>query len=361
MNPENLKLTATLCEKFGHPERFCPCFHVAGSKGKGTIANGIAAILREKGFKTGVYSSPHVYDIYERFSTGDGPFKPEIYEKAKRELKSKVKEKLPWPVEMTLFAMLVFREAKVDYAVYEVGLGGRLDPTNVISPLAIAMGPVELEHTQILGGTLTKIATEKAGIFKPNVPVISAPQPSEVKAVFGKIEYLEDDEYQVEDAKIAARCVKTVFKDLDEEAAISTALSVRLPGRYEKIENYHGLPYLLMDGAHTENSIKKVLARMKKDGVKGNLIFACAAGKNVEKMAKAIIDSGLFSAIYLTRPGDFKKSDLPRTEKAFKDASVKIYANSDYKALIKKALDDSKAQKLPCITLGSLYLPEHMV
>ena len=372
-NMLKLETMNALCEHFGHPESACPCFHVAGSKGKGTIASGIAAILREKGYKTGVFSSPHVYHFTERISTGAGAFKKSVYKNAEKELKAgvatfKSKSSLTWFELTTIFAMLVFREAKVDYAVYEVGMGGRLDATNVVHPLAIGMGPIELEHTKILGDTLSKIATEKSGVFKLGVPVVSAPQAPEVQAVFEnaaaknhtKVEYINESDYQLLDAKISASCVQKALKNLDEKSAVSIALKNHLPGRYEKITGFKNIPYLLMDGAHTENSIKNVLIRMQKDGVYGNLIFACAKDKNVEKMAAAIIDSGLFETIYLTRPGDFKKSDFTSIKTAFSKRSNQIFADSNYQKVIKKALEDSARKNLPLITLGSMYLPSEV-
>ncbi len=373
---QNLKTMAILCDYFNHPEQSCPCFHVAGSKGKGTIAASIAAMLRSRGFTTGVYSSPHVYHFTERFSSGEGAFEKAIYEKAEKEFRAGIghllakgiigSSDLVWSVLLTTYAMLVFREAKVDYAVYEVGVGGRVDATNIIQPLAVAMGPIELEHTKLLGNTLTEIATEKSGIFKPNTPVFSAPQPDEVKTVFAKksaelqipVTYIpESENYKFLDIHIAYKAVQHIFPDLDEDSAESAALQVSLPARYEYIVNYQGLPYLLMDGAHTENSVRTVLARMQNDGIRGNLLFACVADKNVEKMAGAIIDSELFETIYLTCPNKFKKSDFPRTQAAFKNAPVKIYENPDPKAAIKQAFEDSRTTHTPLITLGSLYLP----
>ena len=373
---QNLKTMAILCEYFGHPERACPCFHVAGSKGKGTIASSIAAILRSQGHTTGVYSSPHVYHFTERFSTGDGAFEKTIYDKVEKEFKSGIghllakgaieKSELVWSVLLTTYAMLLFREAKVDYAIYEVGVGGRVDATNIVQPVAVAIGPIELEHTRLLGNTLTEIATEKSGVFKPNTPVFSAPQPEEVQAVFAKksaelnapVTYItNNDNYKFLDVHIAMQAVRQIIPDLDEDTAESAAIQVSLPARYEYIASYKGLPYLLMDGAHTENSVKTVLSRMQDDGIRGNLLFACVADKNVEKMAEAIINSNLFETIYLTRPGEAKKSDFPRIKEAFKNATVKVYENPDPKVAIKQAFEDSKSTHTPLITLGSLYLP----
>ena len=365
-----LETMNALCEHFNHPEHSCPSFHVTGSKGKGTIASGISALLRHMGYSTGVFSSPHVYHFTERVSTGAGSFSQTIYKKAEKELKEGLASfnspyPLTWSEVTTIFAMLVFRQAKVDYVIYEVEIGGRYDVTNVISPLVIAVGPIELEHAKILGNTLAEIATEKAGVFKPQVPIISAPQAPEVRKIFKTqaaknstaVQYIKDaSDYQILDAKIAINSVKQIFPDLDETKTSQIAAQVSLPGRYEQIENYKGIPRLLLDGAHTENSIVVVLDRMKKDGVYGNLIFACAADKNVEKMAEAIIKSRLFNRVYLTIPGDFKKSDFSRTKKAFEKFSLPIYSSSDYRSVIQKAFEDSCRTKTPLVVLGSFYL-----
>ena len=185
------------CEKFGHPENFAPCFHVAGSKGKGSVSTFIASILDEAGYKTGLYTSPHILDFIERVSSVHGSFSAEVYDRAVEEIMSSVKaihtEELPgerpitWFELVTLFAFLTFRQAKVDYSVYEVGLGGRLDSTNVISPVCSVITPIELEHTEFLGNTIEKIAHEKGGIIKENTPVVIARQQPTVRAVFEKI------------------------------------------------------------------------------------------------------------------------------------------------------------------------------
>lgn len=382
-----LQTMQILSEYFGHPEKSCPCFHVAGSKGKGTVSSGIAAILRHEGYTTGVYASPHAYHFTERVSTGETSFPQEIYAQAFAELRAGIDELiathaidrqvLTWFELVTIFAMLVFRLAKVDYAVYEVGMGGRLDATNIVTPVAIAMGPIEFEHTKYLGDTLAKIATEKAGIFKEKIPIFSAPQPPAVQAVFqnqatknhAELHYLTNiSDYQVLDAEIAAAAVCSVIPSLDFAKARSAALSVHLPGRYEILKHRHGLPYLLLDGAHTLNSTRAVLNRMQKDGVRGNLIFACAS-PNIEPIAREIIKSHLFSQIYLTRPG-IKNADVPRMKEAFLSALSEkpqpaqavtspnplIHASSDCAATIKTALADAATAGVPLIAFGSFYL-----
>lgn len=185
------------CEKFGQPQDFAPCFHVAGSKGKGSVSTFIASILDEAGYKTGLYTSPHILDFIERVSSPNGPFEEEDYNRAVEEIMNGVQsiptEELPgqrpitWFELVTLFSFLVFRQAKVDYSVFEVGLGGRLDSTNVINPKVSVITPIELEHTEFLGDTLEKIAFEKGGIIKENMPVVIARQRPEVRKVFEKI------------------------------------------------------------------------------------------------------------------------------------------------------------------------------
>lgn len=185
------------CKKFNHPERFAPSFHVAGSKGKGSVSAFIASILDAAGYKTGLYTSPHILDFIERVSSAHGAFSDDVYNRAVNEIMSDVQKihakELPrerpitWFELVTLFAFLTFRQAKVDYSVFEVGLGGRLDSTNVIFPLCSVITPIELEHTEFLGNTLEKIAYEKGGIIKENTPVVIAHQKDEVKKVFQKI------------------------------------------------------------------------------------------------------------------------------------------------------------------------------
>ena len=288
-----LETTKVLVEYFGHPEKVCPCFHVAGSKGKGTIAMSVVSILTGAGKKVGVFMSPHVLHFTERVRFGDGAFGREIYMRAFEILKSGIREllergiltrgELTWFELVTLFAMLVFREAQVDFAVYEVGMGGRLDATNIVSPVAIGMGLIELEHTEVLGDTIEEIAGEKAGVFKRNVPIFSVPQIFAVRRVFAekatevgaKINYVEDEKFNYieQDKKVAKMMVKSVAPEIKVDELCGR---VELLGRYEKITKGVSVPYVLMDGAHTIMSVKVVLERMKNDGVSGVLLFAAA-------------------------------------------------------------------------------------
>ena len=117
-----------------------------------------------------------------------------------------------------------------------------------------------------------------------------------------------------------------------------------------------GIPYILIDVAHTENSIRQVISRMQQEKISGELLFGCAEDKNVEGMAREILGSGLFSKIYLTRPSDFKESDIDKMQAAFKNQNTPVVADPDYKKFIQKVLHKASQNKTPLIVLGSFYL-----
>src|SRR5207248_1861803 len=168
------------CALLGNPERGAPALHVAGTNGKGSTCAFTEAALRAAGLRTGLYTSPHLNHFCERIRLGGSP----ISEGRACELLEELRARVPWALEdpgltffeiVTLMAFLAFRDVAV--MVVEVGLGGRLDATNVVEPRACAVSALGLEHTQYLGPTLAHIAREKAGIFKPRAPAVSAGQP----------------------------------------------------------------------------------------------------------------------------------------------------------------------------------------
>ena len=177
---------------FGDPHRQLRCVHIAGSKGKGSSATFIASILNEAGFRTGLYTSPHVVRYEERITLAGTFFPQAIYRAAGERIRRVVEDELrptlpetelPSTFELlTLMAFLIFHDAGVDYAVLETGLGGRLDATNVVDPVAAVLTPIELEHTEYLGNTVTEIAGEKAAILKPGRPAFIGLQNGEAEA-----------------------------------------------------------------------------------------------------------------------------------------------------------------------------------
>ncbi|RMG93353.1 MAG: bifunctional folylpolyglutamate synthase/dihydrofolate synthase, partial [Chloroflexi bacterium] len=177
---------ARLMAFLGHPQKAWPSVHIAGTKGKGSVAAMCAASLRAAGLKVGLYTSPHVREFRERIRVltpedPDGRISEADFVELMAEIKTAVSHipDLTWFEAVTGLAFRHFAREQVDIAVIEVGLGGRLDATNVITPLVSVITSLSLDHTELLGNTLTEIAWEKGGIIKPGIPVVIAPQKPE--------------------------------------------------------------------------------------------------------------------------------------------------------------------------------------
>ena len=170
---EGLENIEALAAIVGNPERKLRCIHVAGTNGKGSVTHLLSSFYQEMGKKVGLYTSPHLIDFRERIKINGEMIPEEAVVRFFEKFQPEFQKLEPSFFEMTTaLAFHYFAEEKVDIAIIEVGLGGRLDATNIITPMASVITNISLEHTQLLGDTLAKIAFEKAGIIKPNVPVI---------------------------------------------------------------------------------------------------------------------------------------------------------------------------------------------
>jgi len=190
-SPDKFNLTRMekFLELYGNPHRNFPVVHVAGTKGKGSTSAMITSALSEQGYKVGFYTSPHLHDFNERIQIN---FKP-ISHQTVVEIVEEMKTKIPLVGEITTFelmtamAFIYFERESVDFGVIEVGLGGRLDATNVVSPLVSVITALSLDHVKVLGTTLAQIAFEKGGIIKENTPVVVSPQKDEAMIVLKRI------------------------------------------------------------------------------------------------------------------------------------------------------------------------------
>lgn len=190
-SPEKFSLSRIIkfMDLLGNPQNSYPVIHVAGTKGKGSVCSFCVSALQQAGYKTGFYSSPHLDEYTERIQINGEQISRRDFVDLVEEIKPVV-EKVP---QITTFELttalcyLYFAIKKIDIAVLEVGLGGRLDPTNIITPLVSVITSLSYDHMAILGNTLTEIATEKAGIIKPGRPVVSAPQKEEARVVIERI------------------------------------------------------------------------------------------------------------------------------------------------------------------------------
>lgn len=402
-----------LCRIFKDPQKSFKSVHIAGSKGKSSTAYYIASILTGCGLTAGLYLSPHLKDYRERISLSGVPFPDQSYADAVEEIRKKKNAILKLPVFaecpptvfelLTLAAFLIFRNEKCDYAVIETGLGGRLDATNVIIPRICVLTPIEKEHTDILGNTLSKIAFEKGGIIKNNIPVQSAAQDPEVKAVLNdigfrrnsEINYLPDSvekigitlsekgtrfsaepktgkteiytvpnigEVFAQNAMLAVLTVRHLAViDMIETAipaVIKTALAgTFIPGRFQMIEKN---PTVIIDPAHTPRSAKNAADTFRKM-VRGKriLIFAAAKDKNTEEIAAAI--GNQFSRIIVTSFHEFKSSDGERDFRAFRSVSRKTVFEPDPEEALRQAkslLENTKKgrEEGGILITGSFYL-----
>lgn len=182
---EGLFNSEELDRHFHHPHRHFKTIHIAGTNGKGSCSHTIASILQTDGYKVGLYTSPHLVDFRERIRINGEPISEDYVVRFVEEERSFFEPLHPSFFELTTaMAFKYFADMEVDIAVIEVGLGGRLDCTNIITPILSVITNISFDHTQFLGNTLAKIAGEKAGIIKPNVPVVIGENHPETRPVF---------------------------------------------------------------------------------------------------------------------------------------------------------------------------------
>ena len=239
---EGLSNTLALDEHFGHPHRNFKTIHVAGTNGKGSCSHTLAAMLQSMGLKVGLYTSPHLVDFRERIRVnGKCISKKRVVDFVKNEHEF-FEPLYPSFFELTTaLAFKYFAEKKVDIAVVEVGLGGRLDCTNIITPELCVITNISFDHTQFLGNTLEEIAGEKAGIIKPGVPVVIGEATPETKPVFER--------------KAAEKQAPLYFA---EEGLCTPDIS-------EKVNEL--LPYFELKGSYQEKNLHTILTAAKLLGI----------------------------------------------------------------------------------------------
>lgn len=408
-----------LCAKFDNPQAAAPCVHVAGSKGKGSVSKMVSSILTQSGKKCGLYTSPHIKDFYERVSINGALMDNDLYESCALELQEKIdalkngalpsNRQITWFELVTVYAFLCFRAAKTDANVFEVGLGGRLDATNIVRPKIAVINTIELEHTEFLGDTLEKIAAEKAGIIKENTPVLCAePTSPGVRAAFEEAarkknaslhfadelcdaldysyEKSPQDRYfmnvamrsplfsrplkarlsllgkvQAHNAFLAAAAVRLAFPEISEDTIERGLKAAALPARFQTIALGGGL--LVLDGAHTVNSIAGTMetfnALFSDDARPKRLLFACAADKDVVHIAPLFKDKSgrpIFEKITITKLNSAKQSDPQKAAAAFKEADLPFELDEDYESAIKDSVEAAKRDGAILLATGSFYL-----
>lgn len=270
---KDLHNTLALCAALDNPQHKFKSIHIAGTNGKGSTSHMLAAILQKAGYKTGLYTSPHLKDFRERIRINGKMVGKAAVIRFVKEQKNLIQETEPSFFEVTVaMAFDFFAKEKVDIAIIEVGLGGRLDSTNIITPELSVITNISLDHTNILGDTLTEIAKEKAGIIKKNIPVVIGEQQPDIEKVF------------IEKAKL-------------EQAPISFADKM-LKVAQAKMHN----AYLVLDIETEQNTIYRNL-KLDLTGSyqQKNILAVLEAVNQLKKIGYTISDNALFTALKNTK------------------------------------------------------------
>ncbi len=237
----DLTNTLKLCEALGNPERSFKSIHIAGTNGKGSTSHMLAAVFQKSGYRTGLYTSPHLVDFRERIRIDGQEITEGFVVDFVAQYKTIIEEIQPSFFEITVvMAFVAFAAAEVDIAVIETGLGGRLDSTNVILPELSIITNISLDHTDLLGDTVQAIAREKAGIIKPGIPVIIGESSDETDSVFfeksisaGSPVYRADDLWDIVKSAPAANGFQD-YKAVHRGSLKIMELRTDLPGAYQQ-------------------------------------------------------------------------------------------------------------------------------
>ncbi len=399
----NLDRMRQLMSLLGDPQNDYPIIHIAGSKGKGSTAAFTASALRAADYKVGLYTSPHLQEFTERMQINGVPIPQDEFAALVEEIKPFVAQ-VPYITTFeltTALAFLYFSRQQVGVAVIEVGLGGRLDATNIITPLVSVITSISLEHTAVLGDTLKQIAREKAGIVKEGVPFVVAPQKEEVVPVFD----LKAEEHDVPlilvgrdiHYKIIKRTIDGQIFDVWTEtkgfgkpakirlsipllgdhqvenavtayAALTVArqqglvfnapqlkqgfIETEWPARFEIFQEKN--PTIILDAAHTPQSIHKLKLTLNEyfPETPVVLIFGVSEDKNARKMLKILAPR--IDTVILTR------ADHPRALTAeellphAEQAGVKYEAVEPVEAAVARALEIAGEKKI-VLAAGSIF------
>jgi len=400
-----------LMDALGNPQRDVKCVHVAGSKGKGSTCEMVASCLTACGYATGLYTSPHLVDVRERIRVGRDVISKDAFAEQIRKVAAAlapVEKKLG---EVTFFefitamAFLHFANEAVDVAVIEVGLGGRLDSTNIIEPEVCAITSIQLEHTQILGDTVEKIAREKAGIMKPGVTCVTVPQKPSVIEVFREVASATGAELRVlgeqgggvefshrfeaspdvgHHIKVNLSTAKSNFEHLvvplrGEHQAYNCGLAMAILDKlkdrgfeirerevakglantpnYGRLEQVCASPRIIVDGAHNPESVHGLMraigAHLKYDSMV--VIFGCAADKDVPGML-AKLALGADKIIFTKATGHARGVEPRELQRRFGEVSHKMTQIApSVKDAINMASRAVHRDDLVCVT-GSFYL-----
>ena len=397
-----LERTHKLLEYLGNPEKDLKLIHIAGTNGKGSTTSMITEILMGAGYKVGMYTSPFIEEFEERIQINRNNIPKEtlavLMDEVKDAVDKVIKGGYNHPTEfeiITVLMLLYFKKENIDFGVIEVGLGGTLDSTNVITPILQVITSISFDHTNLLGNTIEEIAGEKSGIIKKNIPTVIYPQEEEALKVIknkcmvmnselyiafdDKLEFVnvvnEDKpyqllkyeekfdvllpllgEHQILNLSVAMKAIEVLnnrqIVDISIESIIKSIKNVTWKGRLEVLSNN---PYVVIDGAHNIQGIKTLSRNIKKYFKYENLhlILGILADKDVNEMIKII--TPMAKQVYAVTPNSIR-AELAED---LKNEIVKYNENcksfDDYKKAYVEALKNANENDL-ILASGSLYM-----
>ena len=399
-----LERTLRLLELLGNPQENLKLIHIAGTNGKGSTTSMITKMLSGLGYKVGMYTSPFLEEFVERIQINGENIPKDVLAEMVTLIKpsiDKVKEEgygHPTEFEMiTVLMLLYFEKEKVDFGVVEVGLGGRLDSTNVIIPIVSVITSISFDHTNLLGNSLKEIAGEKCGIIKKDIPTVVFPQYEEAKDVVlnkckvensrlyevnlndaelleiikgdkpfqrvkirGTKEYILDlpllGEHQIYNLALAIKVLEVIERQgliiLNNEAIEKSIREVKWKGRLEVLRNK---PLVVIDGAHNIQGIATLKTNIEKYFNYENvyLILGILADKDVEKMVEEI--APLAKKVYAVTPNSIRAELAQDLKMEIIEYNKNCEAYESYEDAFNNALKDANENDL-IIASGSLYM-----
>lgn len=398
----SLDHTRAFLKRLGSPQEKMKILHVAGTNGKGSVCSYLASMLKAAGKRTGLFTSPHLVKINERFVIDEEEVSDEEFLEAFHTVMACVEqmkeEGYPHPTYfelLFLIGMKIFEKEKTEYLVLETGLGGRLDATNSVEhPLVTVLTSISLDHTEYLGDTIAAIAGEKAGIIKEGVPVVYDASCREAEEVILKkamemhapaygirpdmykiskttkkhIDFCIDcgyydcielsissvAEYQVKNAAEAVTAIRVMDRDgsFTDEVIRRGIGQMRWQGRMETV-----LPGVIIDGAHNEAGVEEFVktARRLEADYPVTLLFAAVGDKDYRHMIETICRELRLERVIVTEVGGWRKVDVKEPEALFRQFGAKeVRAIPDVEEAFGEALREKGDGILFCV--GSLYL-----
>ena len=313
-----LERISQILDLLGNPQDSLKCIQVAGTNGKGSVCTMLDAVLKEAGYKTGLYTSPHIFEYTERIRINQEEISKEDFSKYYENIVTISQKNNIDPTEFEILTAIMYKyfaDNKVDIAVIETGLGGRFDATNVLkNNLCSIITHIDLDHTDRLGDTKDKIAFEKAGIIKPNSVVITSEgyeaikdKADEVNALFiltasnVSQKYTEaltlKGEHQKDNLALVLTAISHLFDNISEETIINGLKKVKNPCRFQYIKDKN----LIIDGAHNPNCFQALRENLDRyfPREKKQYVFGCLNTKDYKKMIEYITEDNYIETLYI--------------------------------------------------------------